>query len=86
VNINQHGGKKGRRARGLVWRRGEEENRITESSNEKFTKEMSKQEATFMIQRDERIRIMGYVVFVLLILRLDRFMRFTEYSCSPWKN
>ncbi len=70
----------------MVWRRGEEENRITESSNEKFTKEMSKQEATFMIQRDERIRIMGYVVFVLLILRLDRFMRFTEYSCSPWKN
>jgi hypothetical protein len=40
----------------------EEENRITESSNEKFMKEVSEQvnkEATFIGHRAERIRIMG---------------------------
>ncbi len=38
---------------------GREVKKKTESRNGKFTKEMSKQEATFLVHRAERIRIMG---------------------------
>jgi hypothetical protein len=49
--------------------------------------EQVNKEATFIVHtvhRAERIRQNhGYVVFVLLILRLGRFMSFTEYSRRP---